>query len=417
MKKHITVSFTILLTVTFVGCAGIKPNRQFLGNNFISDYPPLQITLNPDFQEEMEDHKRGVNLWRYVYGSGNGISIAIYHHNRAHGHDYYYSLEGIAEDRNMVNLGAVRPDGHRWLKFADASSDNKWLLTGYFTRKDDDFIYVYRWSRISSNYLPVIESYKKTHNLTVHHEQLLDEAFSETNKLFKIVPKELEVIPQTVAVPKETEIGPKEVLFPYEVAVIPKEVAAPKEGIPNVVSLRETPLNKLTSNNIDDMLLKYGFFESSRNPTGTFNNNLVDNNDGTVTDMTTGLMWQRSGSDRKLSIRSARNYLENLNKNALAGYDDWRIPTMEELASLLNKNKVNNVHMDSVFNTQQYRCWSSDKAVTMHGPSDATTVWVLDYHSGKAKRSHWYDTNRSGWLGGNISLPDNYVKAVRLVKK
>ena len=334
MKKYLTVSLTIALTVTFIGCAGLAPNRQLIGNDFVSDYPPLQITLAPNFQEGRKDHEHGTNIWQYTFESGNGINIEIYHHNRALGHDFYYSLDQIAGNSDMVNLGAVRPDGHRWLKFANSSDDNSWLFTGYFTRKDDYFIYVYRWSRISSNYLPDIESYKKTHNLTDVHKQQLDEAFKETDKMFKIVPKEVEAIPKKVAVPKEMEINPKEVLLPYEVAVMPNEVAVPEEVMPIVVSLRETPLNQLTSKEIDDMILKYGFFESSRNPKGSFYNDLVDNNDGTVTDMATGLMWQRSGSDRTLSIRSARKYLQNLNKNALAGYDDWRIPTMEELASL-----------------------------------------------------------------------------------
>jgi len=48
------------------------------------------------------------------------------------------------------------------------------------------------------------------------------------------------------------------------------------------------------------MLVKYDFFDDSRNPLGSFVNDLVDNNDGTVTDKATGLMWQKSGSSARL---------------------------------------------------------------------------------------------------------------------
>lgn len=57
----------------------------------------------------------------------------------------------------------------------------------------------------------------------------------------------------------------------------------------------------------------------------------TDNNDGTITDNVTGLMWQKEMGD-KLSYEQA---LEKINSVKLGGYDDWRIPSIKELYSLI----------------------------------------------------------------------------------
>jgi hypothetical protein len=64
----------------------------------------------------------------------------------------------------------------------------------------------------------------------------------------------------------------------------------------------------------------------------TFAGGYKDNGDGTVTDASTGLMWQQDGLTNK-SWEQALSYCENL---SLAGYSDWRLPTVKELRSLKN---------------------------------------------------------------------------------
>jgi len=56
-----------------------------------------------------------------------------------------------------------------------------------------------------------------------------------------------------------------------------------------------------------------------------------DNGDGTVTDLVTGLMWQKTPPRRKFTQADAQRYAKNL---TLAGYNDWRVPTIKELFSL-----------------------------------------------------------------------------------
>lgn len=58
----------------------------------------------------------------------------------------------------------------------------------------------------------------------------------------------------------------------------------------------------------------------------------VDNGDGTITDLNTGLMWQQALSD-KMNFAEAVAGAETFD---LAGYYDWRLPTIKELYSLID---------------------------------------------------------------------------------
>ncbi len=58
----------------------------------------------------------------------------------------------------------------------------------------------------------------------------------------------------------------------------------------------------------------------------------VDHGDGTVTDLVTGLTWQQT-PPAKMTWLDAFDYADQL---ALGGYDDWRLPTIKELYSLID---------------------------------------------------------------------------------
>ena len=57
-----------------------------------------------------------------------------------------------------------------------------------------------------------------------------------------------------------------------------------------------------------------------------------DNGDGTITDLNTGLMWQKAPTFEHYTWDDARRYAEQL---VLAGHDDWRLPTIKEFIRLL----------------------------------------------------------------------------------
>ncbi len=66
-------------------------------------------------------------------------------------------------------------------------------------------------------------------------------------------------------------------------------------------------------------------------------NKFTDNNDGTVTDQATGLMWQQTDSAGGLNWEEALAYAENLE---LAGHSDWRLPNAKELQSIVDYSAI-----------------------------------------------------------------------------
>jgi hypothetical protein len=78
------------------------------------------------------------------------------------------------------------------------------------------------------------------------------------------------------------------------------------------------------------------FYQTGCSTEGRF----VDNGDGTVTDHCTTLMWQKDTADVNGDGQwtmppwcEALAYCENL---SLAGYDDWRLPNVRELLSIVD---------------------------------------------------------------------------------
>ena len=66
--------------------------------------------------------------------------------------------------------------------------------------------------------------------------------------------------------------------------------------------------------------------------------NLILNGNGTVTDSATGLMWQQATTENPMNWQEALYYCENL---ALAGYTDWRLPTIKELIAIVDYSRYN----------------------------------------------------------------------------
>ena len=82
----------------------------------------------------------------------------------------------------------------------------------------------------------------------------------------------------------------------------------------------------------------------------------TNNGDGTLTDRVTGLQWQQADGG-EMGWDAARNACDAL---VLGGKDDWRLPNVHELFSLLNHNALNPA-MDAAFTkTAAEYWWSSD---------------------------------------------------------
>lgn len=98
--------------------------------------------------------------------------------------------------------------------------------------------------------------------------------------------------------------------------------------------------------------------------------NLIDNNDGTVTDAATGLMWQQvDASAAAMDWEAALNYCETLE---LAGFDDWRLPNVKELLSISDFQEYEPAIDQTLFPNTKNRgtYWSSTTNTN-------TTSWAL----------------------------------------
>ena len=67
----------------------------------------------------------------------------------------------------------------------------------------------------------------------------------------------------------------------------------------------------------------------------------VDNGDGTLTDVNTGLVWEKKSADGTIHdagklYRSPGEHVAGLNAANFAGHDDWRIPNPKELLSIVD---------------------------------------------------------------------------------
>jgi hypothetical protein len=193
-----------------------------------------------------------------------------------------------------------------------------------------------------------------------------------------------------------------------QVASIPREVQTAK------VSLRKKS-KELSERNINNMLLKYHFFESQRHLLGSFANEFVDNQNDTITDLATGLMWQKRGSAKPLENRAAKKFIKQLNKGRFAGYSDWRMPTLEEMVSLLAKEKRKGLHLGPVFDRRQLNCWTID-----HYYLDSQYylgAWIVSFEDGTVERAYWWNKKgMPGYTQWREKNAHNHVKAVRSLK-
>jgi serine/threonine-protein kinase len=76
----------------------------------------------------------------------------------------------------------------------------------------------------------------------------------------------------------------------------------------------------------------------------------------------TGLLWQRGGSEWGLTLAEARAHVAALNAARFAGFDDWRLPTVDELCTLLTPPPEGGGHcVPSVLDPAPDPLWTADR--------------------------------------------------------
>jgi serine/threonine-protein kinase len=82
-----------------------------------------------------------------------------------------------------------------------------------------------------------------------------------------------------------------------------------------------------------------------------------------VLDRQNGLAWQRTTSEEPMVWKDGFGYIDRLNETKFAGFDDWRYPTSDELATLILQEEDRNsgLYVSPLFASRR-NCWASTEA-------------------------------------------------------
>jgi hypothetical protein len=142
---------------------------------------------------------------------------------------------------------------------------------------------------------------------------------------------------------------------------------------------------KMTSSDMEALSLNLQQRGGWGYPIEDITNDFEDRGD-VVVDQATGLMWQKAGSKKALTYKEAQKYVEDLNQKKFAGYNDWRLPTIPELMSLLESEKQSNgLYIDPIFDIpkgeEYYWVWSADFYL-IKGERSLGAVWHVYFTGG-----------------------------------
>ncbi len=351
-----------------------KPVRQFITSGSAEETVPDKSTFREQFVAALEG-EGDVNEDGYVTGTELGQflqdTVINYTHESQHPQygkirnrnldkgDFVFALRSVAYEQPVqmpstptgtgkLDFGDIEAERENAKKLADIKSQwSKWqgnLNTAYSEAlKYDKDSYlnadkkVQVWKRLA-------DSFSQDNPYSLEDQLIRNKAKERLNywKNYK-APKP--------AVKKPPVVNHKE--QDYE----PSYTKTPR------VSFR-TSYRKLGNDDVKSMLKKYKLFDKYDNENGEFQNDYdlkTMHGNKVVIDNSTGLMWHQSGSDKYMLWNNAKSWVRNLNSRGYAGYHDWRLPTLEEAASLLESGKSNGLYIDPVFSKEQNWIWTGDE--------------------------------------------------------
>ena len=104
-----------------------------------------------------------------------------------------------------------------------------------------------------------------------------------------------------------------------------------------------------------------------------------------------GILQHQDGSITCMSWNDVQEWMVSLNNNGFAGYHDWRLPTVEEAALLLESSKKNDLYIDPIFSNKQQWIWTGDKFGT-------EAMWHVNFSYGSV---YWGLIN-SSYIFSNV---------------
>lgn len=108
-----------------------------------------------------------------------------------------------------------------------------------------------------------------------------------------------------------------------------------------------------------------------------------DNAKEVVTNSATGLMWQDDSRAKniKKDWEEAKNYCRNLTH---AGYNDWYLPSIKELESIVDTTRYNPAIKEEFINTASSGYWSSSPSISMVNDD----FWHVSFNYGLSYDRH-----------------------------
>ncbi len=147
----------------------------------------------------------------------------------------------------------------------------------------------------------------------------------------------------------------------------------------------------------------------------------INNGDGTVTDTATCRMWQQGQTTHKTNSE-ADTYCRNL---VLAGFNDWRLPWIGELQSLIYTGNGGPPYINTAFfsydsywnafwsGSLYNEAWDGPQYYTLHFVNGNTFVETgFNWNAARAVRSIQCGTltvSKIGSGGGTVTSTDGYV--------
>ncbi len=100
-----------------------------------------------------------------------------------------------------------------------------------------------------------------------------------------------------------------------------------------------------------------------------------------VRDPATGLTWPVEFSAKRLTFADAEKYVAELNTKKHCGFDDWRMPTLQELESIRDLSRINPaIDTDAFPNTPSDWFWTS----TPYAGDPKNYAWVVGGYDGNS---------------------------------
>jgi hypothetical protein len=126
--------------------------------------------------------------------------------------------------------------------------------------------------------------------------------------------------------------------------------------------------------------------------------------------------WEKVGSYRKSNYDNAKAYIDELNERVFARRSNWRLPTLEELASLIERrySEKSRLYIDPLFGDPAGdlidRCWSADGPQPSAGGASIfeQAAWVVSFRHGMIMEARW----RPGEYNPSPVYEFNYARAV-----